>query len=41
MASLPLIIGIAMVVAGLAIGVYITIKIVEESRSGRDDAFDK
>jgi hypothetical protein len=41
MPSLALFIGIGMVVLGLALGVYITIKIVEESRQGRDDSFDK
>ncbi len=41
MPSLALFIGIAMVVVGLGLGVYIAIKIVEESRNGRDDSFDK
>lgn len=35
MANLPLIIGVAMIVAGLGLGVFITIRIVEQRRLDR------
>ena len=38
--NLPLIIGAAMIVAGLGLGVYITIRIVEQRRIDRDDPLD-
>ena len=37
MSALPLYIGIGMIIVGLALGVYITIKIVEEQRHNRDE----
>jgi uncharacterized protein YneF (UPF0154 family) len=40
MANLPLIIGVAMIVAGLGLGVYITIRIVEQRRLDRDETLD-
>lgn len=40
MTDLPLIIGAAMIVAGLGLGVYITIRIVEQRRSDRDQPLD-
>lgn len=41
MNNLALYIGIGMIVAGLGLGVFIAIKVVEENRKGRDDFFDK
>jgi uncharacterized protein YneF (UPF0154 family) len=40
MADLPLIVGSAMIIAGLALGVYITIRIVEQRRADRDEPLD-
>ena len=40
MADLPLIVGSAMIIAGLALGVYITIRIVEQRRADRDETLD-
>ena len=40
MANLPLIIGVAMIVAGLGLGVFITIRIVEQRRLDRDEPLD-
>jgi uncharacterized protein YneF (UPF0154 family) len=40
MANLPLIIGVAMIVAGLGLGVFITIRIVEQRRLDRDETLD-
>ncbi len=40
MAELPLIIGAAMIVAGLGLGIYITIRIVEQRRIDRDEPLD-
>ena len=40
MANLPLIIGAAMIVAGLGLGIYITIRIVEQRRIDRDEPLD-
>lgn len=40
MASLPLIIGSAMIIAGLGLAVYITIRIVEQRRADRDEPLD-
>jgi uncharacterized protein YneF (UPF0154 family) len=40
MANLPLIIGSAMIIAGLGLGVYITIRIVEQRRADRDETLD-
>ena len=40
MAYLPLIIGAAMIVAGLGLGIYITIRIVEQRRIDRDEPLD-
>ena len=40
MANLPLIIGVAMIVAGLGLGVFITIRIAEQRRLDRDETLD-
>lgn len=40
MANLPLIIGVAMIVAGLGLGVFIIIRIVEQRRLDRDETLD-
>jgi hypothetical protein len=40
MANLPLFIGVAMIVAGLGLGVFITIRIVEQRRIDRDETLD-
>ena len=40
MANLPLIIGAAMIVAGLGLGIYITIRIIEQRRIDRDEPLD-
>ena len=40
MANLPLIIGVAMIVAGLGLGVFVTIRIVEQRRLDRDETLD-
>ena len=38
--NLPPIIGAAMIVAGLGLGIYITIRIVEQRRIDRDEPLD-
>ncbi len=40
MANLPLIVGAAMIVAGVGLGVFITIRIVEQRRIDRDEPLD-
>ena len=40
MGNLPLIVGAAMIVAGLGLGVFITIRIVEQRRIDRDEPLD-
>ena len=40
MANLPLIVGAAMIVAGLGLGVFITVRIVEQRRIDRDEPLD-
>jgi uncharacterized protein YneF (UPF0154 family) len=40
MQNLPLILGAAMIVAGLGLGVFITIRIVEQRRIDRDEPLD-
>ena len=40
MQNLPLIVGAAMIVAGLGLGVFITIRIVEQRRIDRDEPLD-
>ena len=40
MANLPLIIGSAMIIAGLGLGIFITIRIVEQRRKDRDEPLD-
>ncbi len=40
MQNLPLIIGAAMIVAGVGLGVFITIRIVEQRRIDRDEPLD-
>ena len=40
MTDLPLYIGIAMIAIGLILAVYITVKLVKESRRGRDEPID-
>lgn len=40
LAELPLIIGAAMIVAGLGLGIYITVRIVEQRRADRDEPLD-
>ena len=40
MSDLALVIGIAMVVVGLALGVYITIQILQQRKADRDESFD-
>jgi uncharacterized protein YneF (UPF0154 family) len=40
MSELALVVGIAMIVVGLGLGVYITIRIVEQRKADRDESFD-
>ncbi len=40
MANLPLIVGAAMIVAGVGLGIFITIRIVEQRRIDRDEPLD-
>lgn len=40
MSDLALIIGIAMIVAGVALGVYITTQIMRQRKADRDESFD-
>ena len=40
MSDLALVIGIAMVVVGLGLGVYIIVRIVEQRKADRDESFD-
>lgn len=40
MGTLPLVIGSAMIVAGLGLGVYITVRIVDQRRKDRDEPLD-
>jgi uncharacterized protein YneF (UPF0154 family) len=40
MSDLALIVGIAMIVVGLGLGVYIIIRIVEQRKADRDESFD-
>ena len=40
MTNLPLIIGSAMIIAGLGLGIFITIRIVEQRRKDRDEPLD-
>ena len=40
MSDLALIIGIAMIVAGVALGVYITVQIMRQRKADRDESFD-
>ena len=40
MSNLALIVGSAMVVVGLGLGVYITIQIVQQRKADRDESFD-
>ncbi len=40
MGNLPLIVGAAMIIAGLGLGVFITIRIVEQRRIDRDEPLD-
>ena len=40
MSNLALVIGIAMVVVGLGLGVYITIQIFQQRKADRDESFD-
>ena len=40
MAELPLIIGSALIISGLGLGIYITIRIVEQRRADRDEPLD-
>ena len=40
MANLPLIVGAAMIVAGVGLGVFITVRIVEQRRIDRDEPLD-
>ena len=40
MANLPLIIGAAMIIVGLGLGVFITIRIMEQRRIDRDEPLD-
>jgi uncharacterized protein YneF (UPF0154 family) len=40
MANLPLIVGAAMIIAGVGLGVFITVRIVEHRRIDRDEPLD-
>lgn len=40
MSDLPLYIGIGMILVGLALGIYMTIKILEEKRRNGDNPLD-
>ena len=40
MENLPLIVGVAMIIAGLGLGVFITVRIVEQRRLDRDEPLD-
>ncbi len=40
MDNLPLIIGVAMIIAGLGLGIFITLRIVEQRRIDRDEPLD-
>ncbi|MFM1926599.1 MAG: hypothetical protein RLZ06_175 [Actinomycetota bacterium] len=40
MANLPLIVGAAMIIAGVGLGVFITVRIVEQRRIDRDEPLD-
>ena len=40
MSNLALIIGLAMVVVGLGLGVYITVQIFQQRKADRDESFD-
>jgi uncharacterized protein YneF (UPF0154 family) len=40
MANLPLIVGSVMMIAGLGLGIYITIRIVEQRKADRDEPLD-
>lgn len=40
MENLPLIIGVAMIIAGLGLGIFITLRIVEQRRIDRDEPLD-
>jgi uncharacterized protein YneF (UPF0154 family) len=40
MANLPLIVGSVMMIAGLGLGIYITIRIAEQRKADRDEPLD-